>query len=209
MQPDVPDPGPLPDPGEVTQLLHRGSTGDRSVEEKLFSLVLPDLRRLAGKMMAHERSDHSLQATALMNEAYFRLVKGREREWESRRHFYAVAARAMRHLLIDHARAKPTGAKIPIADLEHLLRGRDSQLEVGAAVGELLTAMETSHPDWVPIIEMRFFAGFTADETAEALDIPLRTMERRFGDARRWLFEKLNAQAPVLKARDVQSRSAQ
>ena len=166
MQPDVPDPGPLPDPGEVTQLLHRGSTGDRSVEEKLFSLVLPDLRRLAGRMMAHERSDHSLQATALMNEAYFRIVKGREREWESRRHFYAVAARAMRHLLIDHARANLTGAKIPIADLEHLLRGRDSQLEVGASVGELLTAMETSHPDWVPIIEMGFFAGFTADETA-------------------------------------------
>lgn len=131
MQPDVPDPGPLPDPGEVTQLLHRGSTGDRSVEEKLFSLVLPDLRRLAGRMMAHERSDHSLQATALMNEAYFRIVKGREREWESRRHLYAVAARAMRYLLIDHARANLTGAKIPIADLEHLLRGRDSQLEVG------------------------------------------------------------------------------
>ncbi len=189
MEPDV-----VQDPGEVTILLQRWGTGDRSVEERLFALVLPDLRRLAGKMMAGERADHSLQATALMNEAYFRLVKGREREWENRKHFYAVAARAMRHLLIDHARARPAGAKIPIADLEHLLKGRDAQLEMGAAVGELLTAMEQSHPDWVPIIEMRFFAGFTAEETAEALDIPLRTMERRFGDARRWLFEKLSAQ---------------
>jgi len=177
--------------GEVTELLHRWGSGDRSVEEQLFALVLPDLRRLAGHMMAGERHAHSMQATALMNEAYVRLVKGREREWESRRHFYAVAARAMRCLLIDHARARP-GGKVPIEGLENLLAGRDSQLELGAAVGELLTAMEAAHPEWVSIIEMRFFAGFTAEETAEALGLPLRTMERRFGDARRWLFQKLN-----------------
>jgi RNA polymerase sigma factor (TIGR02999 family) len=184
-----------PGRGEVTQLLHRWSAGDRSVEGELFALVLPDLRRLAGNMMAGERKDHSMQATALMNEAYLRLLKGRTRDWENRRHFYAVAARAMRHLLIDHARSRPAGAKIPIAELEFMLRGRDEQLELGAAISELLDQMELSHPEWLTIIEMRFFAGFTADETAEALQLPLRTMERRFGDARRWLFQKLSAPA--------------
>jgi RNA polymerase sigma factor (TIGR02999 family) len=129
-----------------------------------------------------------------MNEAYVRLVRGRNREWENRRHFYAVAARAMRHLLIDHARSRPSG-KQALDGLENLLHGRDSQLELGATVGELLTSMETTHPEWLAIIEMRFFAGFTAEETAEALSLPLRTMERRYGDARRWLFEKLTAKS--------------
>lgn len=101
----------------------------------------------------------------------------------------------MRHLLIDHAGSRPTGAKIPIAALEFMLRGRDQQLELGESISELLEQMESSHPEWLAIIEMRFFAGFTADETDEALQIPLRTMERRFGDARRWLFQKLSAPA--------------
>src|SRR4051812_35113746 len=131
-----------PDAGEVTELLHKWSAGDRGVEERLFSLVLPDLRRLAGNIMAGGRRGHSLQATALMNEAYVRLVKSRHRDWENRRHFYAVAARAMRHLLIDHARSRPAGAKIPVAELEFMLRGRDAQLELGVSIDELLTTME-------------------------------------------------------------------
>lgn len=179
--------------GEVTQLLHAWSAGDRSVEDRLFTLVLPDLHNLARRLMGGERLDHSLQATALMNEAYFKLVRARERDWENRKHFFAVAARAMRHLLIDHARGRPKGQKIAIDGIEDLLRGRDTQLEVGLAINGLLDEMESKHPDWVSIIEMKFFAGFTDDEVAEALGLPLRSMQRRFGDARRWLYERLES----------------
>lgn len=178
--------------GEVTQLLHAWSTGDRSVEDRLFSLVLPDLHKLARHMMSGERRDHSLQPTALMNEAYFRLVGARLRDWENRRHFFAVAARAMRHLLIDHARARPSGAKLPIHGLEDLLRSRDAQLDTGVEINALLDEMEKKHPDWCPIVELKFFAGFTDEEAAEALNLQLRTMQRQFSDARRWLFERLN-----------------
>ncbi len=179
--------------GDVTTLLRAWSSGDRSVEERLFSLVLPDLHKLAQYMMGGERQDHSLQATALMNEAYFRLVNARERDWENRRHFFAIAARAMRRLLIDHARGRPKGAKLPIEGLEEMLRGRDAQLETAVAINSLLDELDGKHPDWCSVVELKFFAGLTDDETAEALGIPLRTMQRQFSDARRWLYQKLEA----------------
>ncbi|MBS1876833.1 MAG: sigma-70 family RNA polymerase sigma factor [Acidobacteria bacterium] len=179
--------------GDVTTLLRAWSSGDRSVEERLFSLVLPDLHKLAQYMMGGERQDHSLQATALMNEAYFRLVNARERDWENRRHFFAIAARTMRRLLIDHARGRPKGAKLPIEGLEEMLRGRDAQLETAVAINSLLDELDGKHPDWCSVVELKFFAGFTDDETAEALGIPLRTMQRQFSDARRWLYQKLEA----------------
>ena len=172
-------------------MLRAWSSGDRSVEERLFAVVVPDLHKLARHMMCRERPDHSLQPTALMNEVYFRLIGARERGWESRRHFFAVAARAMRHLLIDYARARPSGAKVPIEGVEDLLRGRDSQLELGVEISGLLDEMEAVHPDWCLVIELKFFAGFTDAEAAQALNIPLRTMQRQFGDARRWLYERL------------------
>jgi RNA polymerase sigma factor (TIGR02999 family) len=179
---------------EITRMLRAWSSGDRTVEEHLFSLVLPDLHKLARHMMSGERPEHSLQATALMNEAYLRLVGARERDWQDRRHFFAVAARAMRHLLIDHARARQSGGlKLPIAGFEELLRGRDEQLEMGVVINTLLDDMEKKHPDWCPIVELKFFAGFTDEETAAALNVPLRTMQRQFGDARRWLYEKLHS----------------
>jgi RNA polymerase sigma factor (TIGR02999 family) len=183
-----------PSAGEVTVLLHAWSTGDRDVEERLFALVLPDLHKLARYLMGRERPGHSLQPTALMNEAYFRLVGAKERDWENRRHFFAVAGRAMRRLLIDHARGRPKGAKIAIDGLEDFLRGRDAQLELGVEVNELLDRMEATHPDWCSVVELKFFAGFSDAETAEALGVPLRTMQRQFSDARRWLYERLESQ---------------
>ena len=177
---------------EVTILLRAWSAGDRSVEPRLFDLVLPDLHKLARLLMKNERADHSMQPTALMNEAYLRLVSARHRDWENRRHFFAVAARAMRHLLIDHARNRGKGVKTPIDGLEDLLRGRDPQLELGIAINGLLDEMDQTQHEWCSIVEMKFFAGFTDDETAEALGLPLRSMQRKFGDARRWLFERLD-----------------
>jgi len=177
--------------GEITALLRAWSSGDRSVEDRLFQLVLPDLRRIAGALMNKERSDHSLQPTALVNETYFRLVGARENDWVDRRHFFAVAARAMRRLLIDHARARPHGVKIPIGGMEDMLRGRESQIELALSIDGLLDELSQTQPDWCSVVEMKFFWGFTDEETAAALSLPLRTAQRHFGDARRWLFEKL------------------
>jgi RNA polymerase sigma factor (TIGR02999 family) len=179
--------------GEVTRLLHAWGGGDRSVEDRLFELVLHDLRKLAERMMRRERPDHSLQPTALLNEAYCRLLTARERDWRNRSHFFAMAARAMRRLLIEHARGRPKGAKIPIDGLQEFLRGRDEQLELAVAIDGLLEDMAPAHGNWCSIVELKFFLGFTDEETAEALVMPLRSMQRQFGDARRWLYEKLKA----------------
>ncbi len=172
-------------------MLRAWSGGDRSVEERLFELVLPDLHRIARALMRRERQDHSLQPTALLNETYFRLVGARANDWENRRHFFAVAARAMRRLLIDHARARPTGVKIPIAGFEDLLRGREAQMELAVSMDTLLDELSEKHPEWCSVVEMKFFWGFTDEEAASALGLPLRTAQRHFGDARRWLFERM------------------
>jgi RNA polymerase sigma-70 factor (ECF subfamily) len=179
--------------GEVTRLLHAWGGGDRSVEDRLFELVMPDLRKLAESMMRRERPDHSLQPTTLLNEAYCRLLTARERDWRNRSHFFALAARAMRRLLIEHARRRPKEAQVPIDGLEDFLRGRDSQLELALAIDGLLDEMAPAHGSWCSIVELKFFLGFTDEEAAEALVIPLRSMQRQFGDARRWLYEKLKS----------------
>ena len=179
--------------GEVTRLLQAWGGGDRSVEDRLFELVLPDLRKLAESMMRRERPDHSLQPTALLNEAYCRLLTARERDWLNRSHFFAIAARAMRRLLIEHARGRPKGARIPIDGLQEFLRGRDEQLELALAIDGLLDDMAPAHGNWCSIVELKFFLGFTDEEAAEALGMPLRSMQRQFGDARRWLYEKLKS----------------
>jgi len=180
--------------GEVTQLLHVWGAGDRSVENRLFALVLPDLHKLARRLMRGERRDHSLQATELLNEAYCRLLTARERDWQNRSHFLALAARAMRRLLIEHARSRPKAAKVPIGDLEELLRGRDAQVELALSIDGLLDEMAPAHSLWCSIVEFKFFLGFTDEETAEALGLRLRTMQRQYGDARCWLFERLKCQ---------------
>lgn len=179
--------------GEVTELLHAWGKGDRDVEERLFDLVLPDLRKLAGWMMSRERRDHTLQATVLLNEVYCRLVGARERDWQNRSHFFAVAGRAMRHLLIDYARARPKAQRIEMEGVELNLAERDQQLDLAIVIDTLLEEIQATHADWCSIVELKFFLGFTDEETAEALGLPLRTIQRRFSDARRWLYERLEA----------------
>lgn len=179
--------------GDVTVLLHAWGNGDRTVEERLFELVLPDLRKLAGGLMRRERPDHSLQPTELLNEVYCRLVVARRRDWENRRHFFAFAGRAMRHMLIDHARARPRGPRLPLEDVALKLADRDPKLEQAIAIDVLLREIETTNPDWCSIVELKFFLGLTDQEAADALGVPLRTLQRKFGDARRWLYERLEA----------------
>jgi RNA polymerase sigma factor (TIGR02999 family) len=180
----------VPD-GEVTALLHAWSEGDRSVEPRLFELVMPDLHQIAERLMRRERPEHSLDPTALVNEVYFRLVGARERDWQNRGHFFAIAARAMRRLLIDHARGRPQARMVPIAGIEEWLRAPGAKLELAVAIDRLLDQIEREHPDWCTIVDLKFFMGLTDEETADALGLPLRTVQRKFGDARRWLFEKL------------------
>ena len=176
---------------EVTALLHAWGSGDVSVEDRLFALLVPDLRRIAKSLMRRERRDHSLQTTALLNEAYVRLVHDGERVWQNRQHFLAFAARAMRNLLIDHARGRHDSRRLPIDEFESLLPKRTEQLELALSVDRLLCELETTHADWCSIVEMKFFAGFTDAEAADALGMPVRTLQRKFGDARRWLFERM------------------
>jgi RNA polymerase sigma-70 factor, ECF subfamily len=185
--------------GEVTALLRTWGAGDRSVEERLFQLVIPELHQVAQRLMRREAADHSLQPTALLNEAYFRLVAAHEREWQNRGHFFAIASRIMRRLLVDHARARSRTHTIAIDGLEEVLSGRDDKLELAVAVDELLQEIENFHPDWCSIVELKFFLGFTDEEAAAVLGMPLRTLQRRFGDARRWLYEKLELHACRVK----------
>lgn len=195
-------PEPSTEPaGEITQLLHAWSAGNRDVEERLFSLVLPELRKMARALMRRERREHTLEPSALMSEAYFRLLAGRGREWESRRHFYAVSARIMRRLLIDHARARTKVELIPLDSCRDLPHGRcGAELEIAIAVDSLLNELQSQHPDWCLIVELKYFMGLTDKETAEVLGLRLRTMQRQFGDARRWLMERMNPLSCETKA---------
>jgi len=177
--------------GEVTTLLRAWSAGDRAVESNLFGLVLPELRQLAQRFVRREPQGNSLQATALINEAYVRLVGARDREWTDRGHFFAIAARIMRRTLIDYARRRHHN--LPIDGLEEMLRGRDAHLEQAIAIDSLLDELEKINPDFCTVIELRFFVGLAEQETADALGITLRTAQRRYSDARRWLFEKLES----------------
>lgn len=179
--------------GEITSLLHAWSEGDRSVEARLFELVMPDLHQIAEHLMRRERPGHSLDPTALVNEAYCRLVGARERDWQNRRHFFAMAARAMRRLLIDHARGRPQAQTVSIAGMEGWLRASGGKIEEAAAIDGLLIQLQPEHPDWCTIVDLKFFMGFTDEETADALGMPVRTVQRKFGDARRWLFERLES----------------
>jgi len=187
--------------GEITHLLHAWSAGDRGVEERLFSLVLPELRNMARALMRRERHGHMLEPSALMNEACVRLLAGRGRDWESRRHFYRVCARIMRRLLIDHARAHSKLEVIRLEPSHDFPQGRGgAELEIAIAVDGLLNELQSQHPDWCLVVELKYFTGFTDEEAAEVLGLRLRTTQRQFGDARRWLMERLNLLSCETKA---------
>jgi RNA polymerase sigma factor (TIGR02999 family) len=182
----------MPDqPGEITQLLHEWRAGSREAENRLFELVLPDLRRMAHHYMLGERRDHSLQPTELVDQIYFRLVAAKDRDWQSRGHFFAIAARTMRRYLIDYARARPDAGFVSIQGLVGRTLHEESKTELAAMVDALLGEMAEEHPEWCSIVELKFFLGLTDEETAEVMGLSVRTVQRMWQDARRWLFEKL------------------
>jgi RNA polymerase sigma-70 factor (ECF subfamily) len=172
-------------------LLQQWRAGSRSAENQLFELVTPQLRRLANYLMKGEREGHSLQPTELVDQVYFRLVSAKDRDWQNRQHFFAIAARAMRRHLIDHARGRPDAEFVALDGLEHLLPANSAKVDLAITVGRLLDQLEQTHPDWCTLVELKYFLGLNDEQAAETLGLKLRTAQRMWRDARKWLFEHM------------------
>jgi RNA polymerase sigma factor (TIGR02999 family) len=183
--------------GEITLLLRQWREGSHEAEDQLFKLVLPNLRRLAHYLMQRERRDHSLQATELVGQIYFRMVAARDRDWQSRKHFFAIAARAMRRYLIDHARGRPSGEFVALEGFENLLPADNVNTDLAITVDRLLDELSETKPEWSTLVEMKFFLGLTDEEVAEAMGVKLRTMQRTWSDARRWLYTRVEFVEPA------------
>jgi RNA polymerase sigma-70 factor, ECF subfamily len=184
----------MADPGEITQLLQQWRNGDRQVQSELFNQLMPDLRKIAGRCFRGERPGHTLQPTALVNEAFFRLAVAKHIDWRDRGHFFAIAARIMRRYLIDHARSRPSVRFLPIEGLPERILGRQTPLELAIAVDSLLDELELESHQRRVVVELKFFLGLNDREAAEALGLSLHTFQREWYRARRWLFERLTAE---------------
>jgi RNA polymerase sigma-70 factor (ECF subfamily) len=178
---------------DVTGLLRSLSEGDETARDRLFIVVYDELRRLARRAMRSERPDHTLQPTALVNEAFLRLAGTNDIEWEDRRHFFAVAAKTMRRILVDHARglraAKRDGGQR--TELTVNIAITDQNADDILAVDEALSRLEVLDPRQGKVVEFRYFAGFSNDETAALLGVNVRTVKRDWQTARAWLHAQL------------------
>ena len=175
---------------EITILLNRISEGDGEVTEELLPLVYAELRKLAQGYMQNERSDHTLQATALVHEAYIRLVDWERVSWQNRAHFFAVAARVMRRILVDYARRKKAqkrgfGQKLELSEAISFPSGQEVDL---IDLDEGLESLAKFDATQAKIVELRFFGGLTIEETAEVLKISPATVKREWTAAKAWLF---------------------
>ena len=182
---------------EVTQLLGDWSGGDEGALEKLFPLVHPELHRLAHHYMSRERAGHTLQTTAIINEAYLRLVDNTKPSWQNRSHFVAAAAKLMRRIMVDHARERHTlkrggGAlKVTLDEAAFVTESRSDEL---LALDEALEGLAALDPRKSQIVELRYFGGLTIDETAEFLKLSQRTVEREWTMAKAWLYRALRGE---------------
>ena len=197
-------------PGEVTNLLIELKNGNRDAESRLMPLVYGELRRLAGLYMRGERPGHTLQATALVHEAYLRLVGYEDVDWQNRAHFFGVAANLMRRILVDHARAKQAkkrGGGDQKVSLDQAVLVRPEAPEQFLALDEALERLAKRDPRQARIVELRYFGGLSEEETAEVLQISVRTVKRDWSVARAWLYQQLNPQ-PARDASRVVSQHA-
>ncbi len=173
---------------DITQLLGKWREGDHEAENELFTLVFPHLRRLAHYLMRGERADHTLQPTELVDQLYFRLVTAKDRDWENRQHFYAIASRVMRRYLIDYARARPEGDSVALDGLRSFLPADSVKVDLAITVDRLLDKLAEARPEWCRLVEVKYFLGLTDEEAADAMGMKLRTMQRMWLEARQWLF---------------------
>lgn len=180
--------------GRATQLLNAIGDGDLAAAEELLPLVYVELRRIARARMANERPGHTLQPTALVHEAYLRLVGDAEIEWVDRRHFYAAAARSMRRILIDRARRvarQKHGGDLQRDVFADDLASEQPRADELLALDEALAGLEARDSTMAEIVKMRFFAGLTIAETAKVLDVSSRTVNRQWLVARAWLADRI------------------
>ena len=177
---------------DVTALLRAWSEGDRQALDALTPIVHAELRRLAQRYMRRERQDHSLQATALVNEAYLRLVDCTRMQWKDRAHFFAVSARLMRRILVDHARRNNVkrGRGVPHVSFDETVVVQESNADL-VALDEAMDALAQLDPRKVQVVEMRFFGGLSVEETAEVLEVSPVTVRRDWSSAKIWLYREL------------------
>jgi RNA polymerase sigma-70 factor, ECF subfamily len=181
--------------GEVTQLLKAMKSGDPSAAERLLPLVYAELHRLASSYMRRERQDHTLQPTALINEAYLHLAKG-NLDWQNREHFIGVAAHVMRRVLVDYARAhraKMRGGELRRVELEEGLAISEERTEEMLALDEALSRLTEANPRQARVVELRYFGGLSVEQIATVLAIGTRSVKRDWALARIWLFNMLRA----------------
>jgi len=181
-------------PGEVTQLFSRANGGDDQAREEAIGLVYRELHRLAARVIRGENAGHTLQATALVNEAYLRLFGGQPVKPNDSQHFFALAAQQMRRILVDHARAKHAnkrgGIKISLDDVYQISNEPDAGL---VEVDDALKELQELDPQAARVVELRFFGGYTDQETANILGVNVAKVRRDWEFARAWLHHHLDA----------------
>jgi RNA polymerase sigma factor (TIGR02999 family) len=182
---------------EVTQLLGEWSGGDEGALEKLIPLVQPELHRLAHHYMSRERAGHTLQTTALLNEAYLQLTDKTQRPWQNRTHFMAVAAQLMRRIMVDHARARHAlkrGAGAIRVTLDETALVTEERAEALLALDEALEKLAEFDRRRCEIVEMRYFGGLTVEEIADVLKVHPNTVMRDWRAAKAWLYAELTTE---------------
>ena len=187
----------MPQPSEVTQLLLAWSDGDDAALEKLIPLVYDELRRLARRYMVRERSGHTLQTTALVNEAYLRLVDLKEVQWQNRAHFFAVSAKLMRHILVDFARSrgyKKRGGGAPQIPIDQALEVSVDEPEDLIRLDDALNSLAQFDERKSRVVELRFFGGLSVEETAHVLKVSPDTVMRDWKMAKVWLLRELSGE---------------
>ena len=189
----------IPSPQEVTALLIAWGNGDEQALEALMPLVYQELHRLAARHLGRERQDHTLQTTALVHEAYLRLVDQKEVQWRNRMHFYAVAATQMRRILVDHARARryaKRGGGARQVEMDEAMLVSDERAADVVALDEALDALAEFDARKSRMVELRFFGGLSIEETAEALGVSPGTVMRDWTLAKAWLQREISKGDP-------------
>ena len=183
-----------PSPGTITRLLVDWRDGDKAALDRLVPLVYRELRRLAGYYMRRQRAHHTLQTSALINEAYLRLIDHKNMRWENRAHFYAVAAQAMRRILVDHARsrgyAKRGGGALKVSFDEAAIGAEERGAEL-IALDDALQDLAELDPRKSQVVELRYFGGLSVEETAEVIGVSSVTVMREWRSAKGWLLKAI------------------
>jgi RNA polymerase sigma-70 factor (ECF subfamily) len=182
-------------PQEVSQLLRAWSDGDQAALDKLMPLVYEELRRMAKRHMDRQGPGHTLQTTALIHEAYLRLVDQKETRWQNRAHFFAVAATAMRHILVDYARTRQAakrGGEAVVVSLDEAAVASDERAAEMAALDDALEGLAAFDRRKCRVVELRYFGGLSVEETAEVLKVSRETVARDWRLARTWLLRELS-----------------